>query len=52
MKVLEGVIVVLAMLLPFVAFKTADLTTYIYWTAVTAAYLVYIALTSGRWVNE
>ena len=52
MKVLEGVIVVLAMLLPFVAFKTADLTTYIYWVAVTALYLVYIALTSGRWVNE
>ncbi len=47
MKVLEGLIVIAAMLLPFIAIKSYDLTTYIYWCAVTAAYLAYITL--SRW---
>ena len=47
MKFLEGLIVILAMLVPFVAIKTHDLLTYIYWCAVASAYLAYIAF--SRW---
>ena len=47
MKSLEGLIVVLAMLVPFIAIKSHDLSTYAYWSVVTAIYLVYISL--SRW---
>lgn len=47
MKLLEGVIIIAAMLVPFWAIKSHDMTTYLYWTAVTAAYLLYIAI--KRW---
>ncbi len=47
MKVLEGLVVVLAMSVPFMAIKSADLTTYIYWSLVSAIYLAYIAV--SRW---
>jgi hypothetical protein len=47
MKLLEGLIVILAMSLPFVAIKSNDMLTYIYWCAVASAYLLYIAL--SRW---
>ncbi len=50
MKVLEFAVVILAMIVPFAAIKTIDLSTYIYWTAVVATYLVYIAL--RRWDVE
>jgi hypothetical protein len=47
MKALEGLIVVLAMSVPFIAIKSADMTTYIYWSLVSAVYLAYIAV--SRW---
>ncbi len=47
MKLLEGIVVIAAMLVPFVAIKSHDMTTYFYWTAVAAAYLAYIAI--KRW---
>lgn len=47
MKLLEGVIIIAAMLVPFVAIKSHDMTTYLYWTAVAAAYLIYITI--KRW---
>ncbi len=47
MKVLEGLIVILLMLLPFIAIKNHDLSTYIYWSTVTTLYLIYITL--SRW---
>ncbi|AIG97053.1 MULTISPECIES: hypothetical protein [Archaeoglobus] len=47
MKLLEGIVVIAAMLVPFVAIRSHDMTTYLYWTAVTAAYLTY--LTIKRW---
>lgn len=47
MKLLEGVVVIAAMAVPFVAIKSHDMMTYIYWTALTAAYLTY--LTIKRW---
>ncbi|MCS7144296.1 MAG: hypothetical protein NZ879_04675 [Archaeoglobaceae archaeon] len=47
MKALEGLIVVLAMCVPFLLIKTMDLTTYVYWSLVSAIYLVYIAI--SRW---
>ncbi len=50
MKVLESAAVILAMLVPFVAIKTTNLSTYIYWTAVVAIYLGYIAY--RRWEVE
>ncbi|MEM1579136.1 MAG: hypothetical protein QXN34_02890 [Archaeoglobaceae archaeon] len=47
MKALESLIIILAMCVPFIAIRSADLSTYIYWTAVSAFYLAYIAL--RRW---
>lgn len=47
MKALEGLIVVSAMCFPFIAIKSLDLATYIYWSLVTAIYLAYIAI--SRW---
>jgi len=47
MKALEGLVVIAAMILPFVAIKSQDMSTYFYWTSVAAAYLVYITL--RRW---
>jgi len=47
MKALEGLIIVLVMSVPFIAIKSADLTTYIYWSLVSAMYLTYIAV--SRW---
>ncbi len=47
MKALEGLIVVLAMSMPFIAIKSVDLATYIYWSIVSATYLAYIAI--SRW---
>ncbi len=47
MKLLEGAIIIAAMLVPFWAIKSYDMTTYLYWTAVTAAYLIYITI--KRW---
>ncbi|AGK61206.1 hypothetical protein Asulf_01208 [Archaeoglobus sulfaticallidus PM70-1] len=46
MKLLEGLIVVLAMIVPFFAIKSYDLSTYIYWCIVASLYLAYIAV---RW---
>jgi len=47
MKALEGLIVILAMCVPFVVIKSIDLTTYIYWSSISALYLAYIAV--SRW---
>ena len=47
MKLLEGLIVILAMLVPFAFIKTYNLLTYVYWCVVVAIYLVYITL--SRW---
>ncbi|WP_290597763.1 MULTISPECIES: hypothetical protein [unclassified Archaeoglobus] len=47
MKALEGLIVVLAMLIPFIAIKSYDMATYTYWTLISATYLCYIAV--ARW---
>jgi hypothetical protein len=47
MKVLEGLVVILAMTVPFAFIKTHDLLTYIYWSFVASVYLAYIAL--SRW---
>jgi len=48
MKWLEGLIVVAAMMLPFAVIRSEDLTTYVYWILVSAAYLAYTAFTT-RW---
>lgn len=50
MKVLELAAVIAAMLFPFFAIKSNDLTSYFYWFAVTAIYLLYIA--ARRWEVE
>ncbi len=50
MRLLEILIVVIAMLVPFAAIKSADLTTFAYWNIVAAAYLAYIAI--RRWEVE
>jgi|Deesub1362B_J571_1020462.scaffolds.fasta_scaffold00029_137 hypothetical protein len=47
MKPLEGLIVILAMVVPFVFIKSHDMLTYIYWCLVASVYLAYIAL--SRW---
>ncbi|MBO8182005.1 MAG: hypothetical protein H0Z28_04325 [Archaeoglobus sp.] len=47
MKFLEGLIVILAMLVPFAFIKTHDMLTYAYWCVVVSIYLAYIAL--SRW---
>ncbi|WP_202319880.1 hypothetical protein [Archaeoglobus neptunius] len=47
MKWLEGLVVVAAMTVPFMAIRSYDLTTYIYWSLVAALYLIYIAI--SRW---
>ncbi|AKG92077.1 hypothetical protein GAH_00581 [Geoglobus ahangari] len=50
MRSVEFVAVLTAMLVPFVALKTSDLSTYLYWTAVVSAYLAHIAY--RRWEVE
>ena len=50
MRPLEILIVVIAMLIPFAAIKSADFTTFAYWNIVAAAYLAYIAV--RRWEVE
>lgn len=50
MRAVEFAAVLIAMLVPFVAIKTDDLTTYLYWTAVVTAYLAHIAY--RRWEVE
>ncbi len=50
MRWIEALVVVTLMLVPFVAFKSSDLTTYAYWNVVTAVYLAYISL--RRWEGE
>ncbi len=52
MRWIEGLIAVLLMLVPFFAFKSENLTTYIYWIVITAAFLVYTSLDAKRWVYE
>jgi hypothetical protein len=47
MKLMEGIVVIAAMTVPFIAIKSHDFLTYTYWTAVTTLYLLYIAL--SRW---
>jgi len=47
MRLMEVIVVVLAMLVPFIAIKSKDFTTYLYWIGVTSIYLVYISL--RRW---
>ncbi len=47
MRALEIAAVVLAMLLPFVAIKSADLKTFAYWNILAAVYLIYIS--ARRW---
>lgn len=50
MKWLEFVLVIVAMLIPFFAIKSSDISTYVYWTAVVVIYLAYKAV--GRWESE
>ncbi len=50
MRAVEFAAVILAMLVPFIAIKTHDMATYIYWTVVVAAYLAYTAF--RRWDVE
>jgi len=50
MRILELIVVIFAMLIPFIAMKSEDLTTYLFWIAVVAIYLVYIAV--RRWEIE
>jgi len=40
------------MLVPFFAFRSEDLATYVYWVVVTAVFLVYTALDTKRWAYE
>ncbi|MFN3384005.1 MAG: hypothetical protein ACK401_03805 [Archaeoglobaceae archaeon] len=47
MKGVEALIVLLVMCVPFIAIKSTDLATYLYWTVVSALYLIYVAL--KRW---
>jgi len=47
MRWLEFLVVIIAMFLPFVAMKRTDMTVYIYWTAISALYLAFIAF--RRW---
>ncbi len=47
MKLLEGLVVILAMIVPFVLIKSHDMLTYVYWCCVASIYLIYIAL--SRW---
>ncbi len=47
MRGFEALIILLAMCVPFIAIKSTDLTTYLYWTLVSALYLIYVAL--KRW---
>jgi len=47
MRLMEVIVVVLAMLVPFIAIKSKDFATYLYWIGVTSVYLVYISL--RRW---
>ncbi|MEM0203384.1 MAG: hypothetical protein QXO16_06270 [Archaeoglobaceae archaeon] len=47
MRVVEVLVVLLAMCVPFVAIKSTNLATYLYWTVVSALYLIYVAL--KRW---
>jgi hypothetical protein len=44
MRLFEALVVIIAMCVPFVVMKSSDLTAYIYWTLVSAAYLIFIAL--------
>ncbi len=50
MKGLDVVAVLIAMLVPFFAFKSHDLTSYFYWFAVTFAYLLFVW--ARRWEVE
>ncbi len=50
MRAVEFAAVLTAMLVPFAAIKTDDMSTYAYWTVVVAAYLAYIAY--RRWEVE
>jgi len=50
MRLLEVVIVLLAMIVPFFAIKRYDLSSYFYWACVTALYLIYIS--ARRWEVE
>ncbi|MEM0022351.1 MAG: hypothetical protein QXD49_01775 [Archaeoglobaceae archaeon] len=43
----DVLVILLAMCIPFVAIKSMDLATYLYWTVVSALYLIYVAL--KRW---
>ncbi len=50
MRVIEPLLIILAMIFPFVGIKSHDLSTYIYWTAVVSLYLAYT--TYKRWEIE
>ncbi len=50
MRFIELLIIILAMLVPFFAIKTNDLSTYVYWITVVTLYLIYIAV--RRWEVE
>ena len=52
MKWIVCFLVVLLMLIPFVAIKSKDFTTYAYWVIVTSAFLIYTAIDTKRWENE
>jgi|Deesub1362B_J571_1020462.scaffolds.fasta_scaffold00305_6 hypothetical protein len=47
MKSLEAIIILTAMIVPFVAIKSYDISTYAYWSIITGIYLVYISI--SRW---
>lgn len=47
MRVIEPLIVLLAMCVPFIAIRSTDLATYLYWVSISVLYLVYVAL--KRW---
>ncbi len=50
MRLAEILIVIAAMLLPFFTLRVENLATFVYWNAVAAVYLIYIAV--RRWEVE
>jgi len=50
MRLIEFAVISLLMIMPFIAINSHDMATYIYWTAVVAVYLAYIAY--RRWEIE
>ncbi|MDW7990127.1 MAG: hypothetical protein RMH75_05645 [Archaeoglobaceae archaeon] len=47
MRQIESFLIIIAMCVPFLAIKRADMTTYLYWTIISAFYLIFTAF--RRW---